>query len=1218
VSTGTESVVFNALPLLILAGVYLAVSAGVVPALWRERAESHPLDYAVATVFPTIAVSAAIAGGLVLYDRRPIGGHVWASFVAIALLFIPAILFLARWRDRSILVGRIRRIREAEQRVSLRDRELEAVAALSSALARAGDPEGVSRPLVAHVRDLLGVEFAAVALVDRDRTTAKGVFGELDGQDVEWWPDLRLDLRGEPSGIATAVLDAGVVAVYDVQSSPLVSPRLAELVGAKSGVWVPMIGDGRVIGVLVAVTTGDKRAFGPDEIAVLQALGGEAALALDRMSSAAALSDALEREQLVAEITRKVRAELDENEVVRVAREEVARALEADGVTVDARAVEDAAAGSAPELTLHVQRNEPLDDGERFLVDTVARELALSLQTARLLTENRSRFEQQRALVHAAQVVTSELELDVVLQRLVVEVTELLRADAADCYLLDSSRNVLRCAAVHGLDPELIGFAFTPDKGVAGLALRHGRPLVADQYDQIENPVPNKAYQGFSRALVAPMVWGGESRGVLGVAMRDSDRKFDDADIELLEAFARLASLALRNAESFERQIRQARVQQAFYRIAALLGEPLSLAETFDAAAQAAVEALGGDFGAVVRLAAGPLAVVGAYDLPEDVRTLELPVALAEAAADGRIVASSRVGVDDRFGADWHRAPVASVLAVPVEGDSPALVLVFFANPRAFTDDDLELGRQLARAARGACERSRLYEAERTARSLSQQLARTGSLLATELDPVLVLEEVVAQAMALLGTAAGALAQLEGDELVVAAAVGDGAEDAIGARAPSTGWLGGDVVQSRAPVAYADVASDPALAEADAVLAAGYRAYLGVPLVGREDALQGVLTVYDREPRTWREEEIDALFALATNASVALANAELYQRVALEREQSVAILANVADGIVAVDRDGHVVVWNSAAERITGVPANEALGRTPYQVLQRHLESDGGRLTNRLVSIMRGSEEVWLSLSEAVMRDPAGIVAGRIFAFRDISGERAVEQMKSDFVSTVSHELRTPLTSIYGFAETLLRQDIDFGEAERRTFLRYIASESERLTRIVDALLNVARLDTGDLHVTLAPTDVGAVVTDAVATIQATSTNGHQFEIEIDAGGLEAQADPDKLRQVLDQLVQNAVKFSPEGGLVRVEARRRSDAVAVTVADEGAGIPASQRDLIFTKFYRGGDGGPATGTGLGLFIAQGLVSAMGGRIWVDSEEGRGSRFTFELPAARGE
>src|SRR5206468_288480 len=202
--------------------------------------------------------------------------------------------------------------------------------------------------------------------------------------------------------------------------------------------------------------------------------------------------------------------------------------------------------------------------------------------------------------------------------------------------------------------------------------------------------------------------------------------------------------------------------------------------------------------------------------------------------------------------------------------------------------------------------------------------------------------------------------------------------------------------------------------------------------------------------------------------------------VTLDRERSYAILANIADGIVAVDRESHLVLWNAAAERITGVPASEAIGRTIEDVLHRSLSTSGGQ-PGATVSIQRGTEEVFLSVTEAVMRDPVGSVAGRIFAFRDISSDRLVEEMKSEFVATVSHELRGPLTSIYGFAETLLREDVLFGEEERRTFLGYIASESERLTAIVDALLNVARVDTGDLQVELAPTDVRAVVSEVVA-----------------------------------------------------------------------------------------------------------------------------------------
>ena len=407
------------------------------------------------------------------------------------------------------------------------------------------------------------------------------------------------------------------------------------------------------------------------------------------------------------------------------------------------------------------------------------------------------------------------------------------------------------------------------------------------------------------------------------------------------------------------------------------------------------------------------------------------------------------------------------------------------------------------------------------------------------------------------------------------------------------------------------------------MLAAGYLAYLGVPMIGPEESVQGILAVYDGRTREWLEEEAEALHALGASAAAARANAELYQGVSHEQQRSEAILANVADGIVAVDREGKVVLWNPAAERVTGVPQADALGRTPMQALGRPLEAGEGILGgSRLVPIRRGGEEVWLSLSEAVMTDPAGAVAGRIYAFRDISAERSVEQMKSDFVSTVSHELRTPLTSIYGFAETLLRQDVLFGEEERATFLRYIASESERLTAIVDRLLSVAQLDTGDMAVQLADTDVGAVVSEAVRTLEAADgPDGHRIVVALSDEPLAAAADRDKLGQVLAHLLDNAVRYSPAGGTVTVAARRRDDAVEVSVEDEGIGIPHAEQERIFRKFYRGDAAAGAVGagaTGLGLFLAEGLVTAMGGRIWVDSDEGRGSTFVLELRAAESE
>jgi len=1305
VSPQTEAVWFNALPLLVLAGAYLLVALALAPTLWRERSRVTLSDLAIALVFVCVGIPAAILGAVVLYQREPVGGHVWPLFAATLIALAPALLFLTRWRDRRQVVISGARAREAEELVSLRDRELDTVAGLATLLARTQEPAEAGRALLDEVSALLNVDFAALALIGEDGREAHGLVARAAGEDVAWWQDLSLDLRNEPSGIASAYFDAAPVAVFDTEASPLVSPRLVEAAGAKSAAFVPLAVAERVIGVLVVATTDERRVFSAEELRLMQTVAGEAAIALDRTRSAAALDEALKRERLVAAISRRVRSANDLDMVTRVAVTETGRALGAsrcfirlgepderlpmraewwaEGLspigelaeqlpvsnlalrerrtvsvsdTSTAAELDDQSLGSREILerlksgavlatpvlvfdrmigVLGLHRTTPgaWSAGDVSLVEAVAHEIGLAVQATQLLAENERRLGEQSALLKAAQVVTSELELDAVLQRLVDEVAELLRAEAVDCYLLDSERGVLRCSAVHGLPAEVVGFEFPSEKGLAGRAIARGRSALADDYAQVSEAVPHPAYKGFHSAIVAPMRWSGEVKGVLGVGTTDRGRRLTRNEADLLEAFANLAALSLRNAESFEERSRQARVQRGFYRIASVLGEPISLEETLDALAQAAAEALGGSSAAVLMPRADDLRLAGLHGLPAPlVRFLEEGLTdpadpLRTCARRRRVLAAPRLEDDDRFDEEWRRVMeecgCSSLLAAPVEtprSEEGGLVLVFFAQEHRFADDDLELARNLTGAARGALERSALFESERRQRALAQELARTSSLLAPELDPAAVLEEIVQRAPELLDADAAVLRLLEGDELVVGGASGDAAAEALDSTLASTARLAGDAVQSRAPVAVPDARDDQRLLQADPVLAAGYAGYLGAPLVGPDGTVHGVLSVYTRAPRHWAAEEIETLVAFVGNASAALSSAELYQSVALDRERSSAILSNIADGIVAVDREGRVVLWNAAAEKITGVPTEEAFGRTPNEVLQRDLESPGDAPAGeRLASIRRGGEEIWLSLTEAIMRDPAGAVAGRIFAFRDISSERVVEQMKSEFVSNVSRELRSPLTSIYGFAETLLRDDVLFEDEERATFLGYIASEAERLTTIVDRLLAVARIDSGDLQVQLAPTDVGAVVREVVSSAEhALATDGHHFVVDLPPEPLEADADRDKLRQIVTDLVENAVKYSPDGGTVSISARRLDDAVEVSVEDEGIGIPESKRLLIFDKLYRAESDGRELGTGgtgLGLFIAKELLAAMRGRIWVRPREGPGSSFVFTLPLA---
>ena len=1159
------------------------------------------------------------------------------------------------------------------------ERGLESVSRLAEALARGADLEGVARALLDELARLFDVGFVALTFVSDDGREAAGHLARARGEDVEWWRELRLDLEHEPSGIASAAFEAAAFAVYDTGSSGLVSRRLAQAVGAKSAAFVPLVVEQRVIGVLSVATLDEPRVFSREDLALMQTLASEAAVALERLRGALALQEALGRERLLASVARRLRSELDLRAALTGVAEETARALGASRCLVqlgeagtpepvaewrdsapappgeeaaerelaaaawrERRSVVRAVDGalwvvvpllggerSAGVLSAVGAAERPWSRGDLALLEGVAAEIGLALKLARLLEENEARLAQQTALLRAAHALSGELDFAALPQRLADQLAQLLDADAADCYLLDPERNVLRCVAVHGHERSLVGFELPADQGLAGAAVREGRPLVAHSDEEVGQPVPHPAYAGFADAIVVPLAWNEGVRGVLGVARRGGPA-FGERDTQALEAFAGLASLALRNAETFTQSARQARIQRGFYRIASALGQSLSRAATLEAVAQAAAEALGGASAAVLVPSGGRLEAVGTYELPADLArwldegAVERHGALVRAARAGRVLVSRSIGDDERLLPELREASLANgyqaLISVPVEAPRQAgwgLVLIFFADERSFADDDLELARHLADATRGALERSELFEAERSARALAQQLARTGRLLTSELDPAAVLAEVVQQAPALLNTDAAAFRLVEGDELVVTAAEGRGGASALGARSPVDGWLSGEVVQSGLPVALADAGADERLRSLDPLLAAGNAAFLGVPVGGTEGAVVGVLAVYAATARDWRPEEVDALQAVAASTSAALSNAELYQRVALERERSIAILANIADGIVAVDREGKVVLWNSAAERITGVPNSAALGRTPLEVLGQSLEAaDDGAAGERLVPIRRGREEVWLSLTEAVMRDPLGAVAGRVFAFRDISGDRLVEQVKSDFVSTVSHELRTPLTSIYGFAETLLRRDVMFGEEERRTFLRYIASESQRLTTIVDRLLNVARLDTGDLQVNLAETDVRDVVGQVLEAAGA-GANGHRFVVELPDEPLAARADPEKLRQVCAILVDNALRYSPAGGTVTVGATRRQDTIEVSVADEGVGIPQSDQEQIFRKFYRGADAElrvGAGGTGLGLFIARGLVTAMGGRIWVSSREGEGSRFAFELPA----
>ena len=335
-----------------------------------------------------------------------------------------------------------------------------------------------------------------------------------------------------------------------------------------------------------------------------------------------------------------------------------------------------------------------------------------------------------------------------------------------------------------------------------------------------------------------------------------------------------------------------------------------------------------------------------------------------------------------------------------------------------------------------------------------------------------------------------------------------------------------------------------------------------------------------------------------------------------ERQHAALALEYVADGVFLLDVEGVIRFWNPAAEAITGLAAAEVVGRTAEAAIPgwpaiAEVVAAGPPGRPASVPVDLGGREVWLSIGAV------GFDEGTVFAFRDLTEERGLDQLKADFVSTVSHELRTPLAAIYGASRTLLRGDIELPDEQRGTLLDVIGNEADRLARTVNDILWASRLDSGTLRLDLESCDPRTLVREVVDAARTHLPERIKLAVREPEPLPRLSCDADKVRQVLTNLIENAAKYSPDGGVVEARTERHGNAVRFSVRDEGLGIPVAEQRRIFEKFYRvdpnlsRGIGG----TGLGLYICRELVRRMDGHIWVESSEGEGSTFAFELPLA---
>jgi PAS domain S-box-containing protein len=392
-----------------------------------------------------------------------------------------------------------------------------------------------------------------------------------------------------------------------------------------------------------------------------------------------------------------------------------------------------------------------------------------------------------------------------------------------------------------------------------------------------------------------------------------------------------------------------------------------------------------------------------------------------------------------------------------------------------------------------------------------------------------------------------------------------------------------------------------------------------VPLRTRKQPLGALTVARNAHGARYGADDLALVEDLATRIGMALDRARLYREVE-DRADAARVLEHVGDGILLVDRNGIIRLWNPAAEAITSIDAKSVVGQPAAKAIpgwQNAADTvpvmtspDPGH-EEVTIPIDTGRGERWISISGVTF------FGGTVFAFRDLTDVRRLEEIKADFIATASHELRTPLAAVYGAAQTLLRHDFALDETGRERFVSLIADESERLGRIVNEILLANQLDAGRVDLEVEPFDAADLVERVVEATRAYAPPTVTLEYTAEEGLPSVSADLDKARQVLVNLVENAIKYSPDGGHVEVEAAEHEGAVRFSVRDEGLGIAPEDQDRIFEKFYRAdpqmvrGVGG----TGLGLYICKELVNRMGGRIWVEPNGDKGSTFLFELQTA---
>ncbi|MCH7588095.1 MAG: GAF domain-containing protein [Chloroflexi bacterium] len=835
--------------------------------------------------------------------------------------------------------------------------------------------------------------------------------------------------------------------------------------------------------------------------------------------------------------------------------------------------------------------------------------------------------------------LAAHLNLDDLLARILELTIETTGGQSGSIIVIDEYGKIKEGAfAFEGkiYDQKAAQLSDTFDQGLAGWVVRNQEPvlventLLEDRWLKRELEVSKGAGKS---AILVPLTERERVVGVLTI-VHPEEGHFHDKDLDLLNAIADQAGLAIENAQLFSTEQSRRKFASTLQEIARSINSSLDPSQVFPLILDQLSRVIEFDSASIFVHGDDMLRLVAAHGIDEKVVQIGLTIPTDGNSLIGQVLMRRRpLAIDDiQVIAEWNRseempqsAKMRSWIGAPLLVRDKVVGVLTVDNKKAFAYGPLQLEMvdAFANQAATAIANAEIYAESQRQMQATVALAETARVVSGSLNLDEVLGRILEQTMKTLDVEATSIALLDktNNELEFKSALGNESETVVGIRLQKGEGIAGWVAENGEALIVPDVNLDPRFnREIDQRTGFETRAIACVP-IRVQDEILGVLEVLNPRRGTFENQFLEILLGIAGMAGTAIEHARLYSETQAARQRYAGLFEDSIDPILLTDLEGIITDANRRAHTYLGRSAHELQGRQFNDLHDAPQGSEIADLHQLEIGVAQSFASTALHMDGSTM--PVEIHVKRMdmdglpilqWILRDLSERHALDQLKADLTSMIFHDLRSPLGNIISSLE-VMKISIDKEDETMGAVISVAQRSSRRLLRLIDSLLDIGLLEEGRAELYKSAASISSLVDEAMEEVRPVAEAKGQ-DLTLTTSGTAVnnlEIDVDMIRRVVINLVENAVKYTPANGVIRVHIEKGEHEILVRVKDNGQGIEAENQKIIFDKFARLTRKGRSKGLGLGLAFCRLGIEAHGGKVWVESEPGQGATFFFTLP-----